>query len=269
VAALATGLTLFFVLAAALSLLAPPAAATSTRRRLPVLILSCSTLLLSTAAIALSKTGDRASDIEWQLVLLLALFTLLIALVSAAYLRQIAVLGQAEVLERTDCSHLSASRVGRVLSPVRTVAGFLRTWMFWAILPFVIVAVTKWLIGQPEPASLSTDQIATEALRLGALAAIVEEWFFRWLPLFFVPLFLGRRRGLFAVATVLWVVAHPFARLQTGVPIDEVGWGLLGWSCSAIFYYKVWRGPFFWTAFPVHLGTNVAIILANNAYGVP
>ena len=73
---------------------------------------------------------------------------------------------------------------------------------------------------------------------------------------------------MFPLFTVLWVVLHPFNKLMLGLPLESALWGLPGWCLSAVFYYKTWRGPFFWTGFLVHFATNVGVLCAHNYLGV-
>ena len=267
--ALAVGLILFAAWVAAVSVLTARLREPGARGHRVAEALTVAVLLISVAAAVLSKTGGRESGIEWQAVLLLAVFALFQIALTAVSIRSTPArpLWSGSSYPKFLCIWLS--RVAAWLPPVDSCTGLVKALLLWVVLPFALVAAAQWLAGQAAPAGLPQGQLVKEVLYTGALAAVTEEWWFRWLPLFFFARFFSDPRPVFPLFTVLWVVLHPFVRLQAGVPLEDVVWALPGWCLSAIFYYRVWRGPFFWTAFPVHFGTNAGVIFASNYLGVP
>ena len=266
--ALATGLAVFACAAAAISVLTRRFLHPAAHRAWAAWALIVATLLISAAAIFLAKTGGRDSSTEWQAALLLAVFALFTVALT------IACIGTAPARpfwSQPPCPRVIRgwlSRVGTQLPPVGSRRSLARALASWVLLPFCLVAVAQWLAGQAAPDALRQEQVVTGVLFRGALATLTEEWWFRWLPVFFFARFLSDGRALFPVVTLLWVALHPLDRLLFGGSAEAVLWALPGWCLSAVFYYRVWRGPFFWTAFPVHFGTNVGVIFVSNCLGV-
>jgi len=268
VTALALGLAVFACTVAAISALTSASGDRDSRRRWATRALTAAALLVSVATIVLSHTSGRESGIEWQAAFLLAAFALLQIALTAVCIRSAPTRPFWSGLSYPEFLQKRLSRAAAWLRPVDSYGGLVKALAGWVVLPFAFVAVAQWLAGQAAPVSLPQEQLIKEVLVRGALAALTEEWWFRWLPLFFFARFFSDRRLIFPFFTVLWVVLHPYARLMAGVPAEAVLWGLTGWCLSAVFYYKVWRGPFFWTAFIVHFSTNVGVIFVHNYLGV-
>jgi len=262
--ALAVGLAVFALAAAAISvltrrLLDPASHGLSTVRGF-----TAAALLGSLAAIALSKTGQRGSAAEWQAVFLLGFFGLLWVLLT---LRCISVLPLTIRFNHVRCLQRLRQLLSRVAawpSTITSPAAFAIALGVWVVLPFSLVGVARWGTGQhPGPLGLPADRLVADILVTGALVALVEEWFFRW-----PAVFAFRGDSLLLALTILWVVLHPVEELLLkGTPPAAVVWALPGWCLSAVFYYKVWRGPLFWTAFLVHSSGNVGVVFASNYLG--
>ena len=120
-----------------------------------------------------------------------------------------------------------------------------------ASIHFLNVLTGKTFYSQQPLQALANIMIIT------AFSGLVEELFFRGI----FKWFLGEI-GL-VVGTVVWVALHQF-EFATPIASPNI---LLGDALFGIFYFKLWRGNWWWVAIIIHMLWNPAVILLKNTYG--
>jgi len=100
-------------------------------------------------------------------------------------------------------------------------------------------------------------QALVDVMMITTFSGLVEELFFRGI----FKWFLGEI-GL-VVGTVIWIALHQF-EFATPIASPNI---LLGDILFGIFYFKLWRGKWWWVAIIIHVLWNPAVILLKNTYG--
>jgi len=267
--ALAVGFAVFALAAAAISVLTRRLRDPAAHGLRTVQTVTAAAVLVSASALAVAYTGGRVASPPWAQVSGIG-YCGVITVGSAAlfawfWFGHIGEQGR-RLVASSDPTHLTA----RWLAPVESVHGLIKPFALYVLLPFVLVQLGRWAIGDGGQPTLPAEVSATRLLNEAVLAPLWEEWGFRWLPLFFaVPLFGCKPSKALAIATLLWIPLHPLLWLLAAKSAPSIFLGLLGLCASSVFYYRVWRGPYFWTAFLVHSSWNVGVIFASNYIGVP
>jgi hypothetical protein len=154
-------------------------------------------------------------------------------------------------------------RGSRLLDPIESPLCVLYMFLLLILLPYLLRGLILIMSGQRISPEHTLQSLLTIISFSVILAPLVEEFFFRWIPLnFYGPL------GL-VVGTILWSLIHPIDRIATGITFEQLLPTIPVWLVQIVFYVKLWRGRYYWTAFFIHSITNLGIILAGNFLGVP
>lgn len=265
--ALAVGLAVFALAVAAISVLTRRLRDPASQGLRTVRGLTAAAVLVSGSALAVAYTGGRVASPPWvqvQNIGILGVITVgTAALVAWLWFGQYGEQGR-RLVASSDPTHL----IARWLAPVESVHGLVKAFALNVLLPFVLVQLGRWAIGDGGQPTLPAEVLATKLLNEAARAPLWEEGVFRWLPVFGFGLGWQPRRTLF-VLTLAWILFHLIRWLIEGTSAPSIVLVLLGLCVSSVFYYRVWRGPYFWTAFLVHSGWNAGVIFVSNYLRVP
>jgi hypothetical protein len=136
-------------------------------------------------------------------------------------------------------------------------------WLSILLLLFVLRELILYLLlGKQAPSTFESllPLIAKSAI----YAPLVEETVYKWMPYL-----LFGEKGL-AGGIFLWFSAHIVERLLEGVAVwNIILTALTAWLPSSLFYFNLWRGGYFWTAYLIHSGYNILVTFCGGILGIP
>ncbi|MBI4180673.1 MAG: CPBP family intramembrane metalloprotease [Chloroflexi bacterium] len=145
----------------------------------------------------------------------------------------------------------------RIFNPIVSFKSLLLSFIFLQIGGLASIHFLNLLTGKPlySPQPL---QALVGTMTITAVSGLVEELFFRGIFKWF-----SGEIGL-VVGTVIWIVLHQF-KFATPIATPKI---LFGDTLFGIFYFKLWRGNWWWVAIIIHILWNPAVILLKNTYGL-
>ena len=146
------------------------------------------------------------------------------------------------------------------LAPANSVRAVGLTFLVLIVLPYFVVSLATMVTAGPAVRSRDVVPVVSALVSTGAGAPLWEETVFRWITAYVA----GVPGVIFG--SLMWALLHP---LEKHLPfLEMLKFGPL-WILDAIFYIRIWRGPYYWLSYPVHAVTNISIVVSAYLTGLP